>query len=264
LVTILVPYHLDEPQIRLSAALPPGVPDITVTPPMPGGGAWKRYGALHDCVADAVREALASDTGSAVGVSVVSGDCLVALGTVAGVQRAGFHVGIVWFDAHGDVQTVETSASGYPGGMPMRILAGYRPPELAGPGGLEPIDEGRLALVDARDLDPPEFTYLAGSRIGQVAVADLDASALPPGPLVLHVDLDVVDAAALPGLRYPVTPGPSPAAVLAAVERVIDTGRVVALDVAATWFDGPDTPPEAGARLVAALLTAAARGGRAG
>lgn len=52
--------------------------------------------------------------------------------------------------------------------------------------------------------------------------------------------------------------------VLAAVERVLDTERVVALDLAATWFDGPDAPPEAGVRLVAALLAAAARGGRAG
>ncbi len=264
MVTILVPYHLDEPQIHLSAVLPRGIRHSTVTTPMPGGGAWKRFGRLHDCIADAVQEALAPAAGSALNVCVVSGDCLAALGTVAGVQRAGIDAGVVWFDAHGDVQTVETSTSGYPGGMPLRILAGYRAPELAGPRDLVPIDEGRLVLVGARDLDAPEVEYLAGSRIRQVAVDELDAVGLAPGPIVLHVDLDVVDAADLPGLRYPVTPGPSAAAVLAAVERVLDTERVVALNVAATWLDGPDAPPEAGVRLVAALLATAARGRAAG
>jgi arginase len=62
---------------------------------------------------------------------VVSGDCTTALGTVAGLQRAGIDPGIVWFDAHGDVQTVETTASGHPGGLPLRLLTGYRPELIA-------------------------------------------------------------------------------------------------------------------------------------
>jgi arginase len=68
------------------------------------------------------------------------------------------------------------------------------------------------------------------------------------------VDLDVVDAAAVPGFRYPVTPGPSPADVVAAAARVLATGRVVALEVAATWF--PVAEPPAGRALVGELLAA--------
>jgi arginase family enzyme len=67
---------------------------------------------------------------------------------------------IVWFDAHGDVQTPETTASG----------------------------------------------YLAGAAIGRAGVADLDPAAMPDGPLYVHLDLDVIDPAFLPGLQNP-TPG---------------------------------------------------------
>jgi arginase len=53
----------------------------------------------------------------------VLGDCTTALGTVAGLRHAGMDPGIVWFDAHGDVQTLETTASGYQGELPLRPLA---------------------------------------------------------------------------------------------------------------------------------------------
>ena len=171
-------------------------------------------------------------------VDVVSGDCLVALGVVAGVQRAGIDPAVVWFDAHGDVQTAETTTSGYPGGMSLRILAGYRPPGLAGPAGLRPVAEGRLALVGARDLDPPEVEYLAGAAVRRLEVEEADAATLPRGPLVLHVDLDVIDPSDLPGMAFPAPGGPPASAVLAAVDRVLGTGRVVALSVAATWGPG--------------------------
>src|SRR5690349_19009557 len=172
---------------------------MTVVPPLPDVAPWERYGALHDAVADAVAAALRS----AWTVDVVSGDCLIAAGVVAGVQRAGIDAAVVWLDAHGDVQTVETTASGYPGGMSLRILAGYRPPGYAAPAGLRPVAEERLALVGARDLDPPEVEYLASAAVRRLDVEALDADAVPPGPLVLHVDLDVVDPSDLPGMGFP-------------------------------------------------------------
>jgi arginase family enzyme len=80
---------------------------------------------------------------------VVSGDCTTALGTVAGLQRPGADPGIVWFDAHGDVQTLETTASGYLGGLPLRLLAGYRPELIAAPLGLRPVPERQILLAGA-------------------------------------------------------------------------------------------------------------------
>jgi arginase len=165
---------------------------------------------------------------------------------LAGLQRAGIEAGVVWFDAHGDVQTMETSTSGYLGGMPVRVMVGYRPELVADAIGLHPIPEERVTLVDARDLDPPEVQYLAGSGIRRSTVEDLAESSLPPGPLLLHIDLDVVDPTDLPGLRFPVPGGPSAASVVAAVRRVLRTGRVVALDIAGTW--DPSTADPAGGR----------------
>jgi arginase len=185
---------------------------------------------------------------------LVSGDCTVSLATLTGLQRAGVDASVVWFDAHGDVQTVETTSSGYIGGMPLRIMVGYRPELIADPLGLRPVAEDRAVLVDARDLDPAEADYLATSAIRRSTVEGLTEQALPAGPLLLHLDLDVVDGDELPGLRYPVPHGPSTAAVLAAAQRVMATGRVAAVDLACTWHPGrPDVNGTHG-RLIAALL----------
>ena len=69
--------------------------------------------------------------------------------------------------------------------------------------------------------------------------------------MVLHVDLDVIDGAELPGLWYPTPDGPSRAEVVAAVRRVLDSGRVIALHIACPWEPGRDE--ENRARLLAEL-----------
>jgi arginase len=165
---------------------------------------------------------------------------------------------VVWFDAHGDVQTMETTTSGYLGGMPLRLMVGYRPELVADQIGLRAVPEGRVMLVDARDLDPPERAYLGSSAIHRSTVDALTADALPAGPLLLHVDLDVVAPHDLPGLRFPVPGGPAASSVVAAVHRVLATGRVAAFDLACTW--DPSTADPGGARsdLVSALINAKA------
>ncbi|MFF5231207.1 arginase family protein [Dactylosporangium sp. NPDC000521] len=224
MTTIYVPYHLDE---RLDGLVDEPA-DVTVTVEFPGDGdIWGRLAVLYERVADEVSGAEAP--------VVISGDCTTALGTVAGLQRRGVDPAIVWFDAHGDVQTLETTTSGYIGGMPLRVLVGYRPELIADRLGIRALAEERAVLVDARDLDPAEEEYLRGSGIRRYQLRDLE---LPEGPLVVHVDLDVVDAAELPGLLFPVPGGPSLGAVLAKVEEIIATGRVVAVDLACTWRPG--------------------------
>ena len=168
----------------------------------------------------------------------MSADCTTALGTMAGLQRAGVMAGIVWLDAHGDVQTLETTSSGYLGGIPLRVLAGYRPELIAARLGLAPVPEPEIALVGARDLDPPEADYLAGAQIRQLPVAGPAAAALPAGPLYLHLDLDVIDPAAVPGLLFPAPGGPAPREVMAALARVLATGRVAAVGIGCTWSAG--------------------------
>src|SRR5690242_9374090 len=228
---IQVPYHLDEYLPDLDVPLPP---DTVITADLPAGDVWDRLSALYTGVAAAV----AAEAGRGGRPVVVSGDCMTALGTMSGLQRAGVQAGIVWFDAHGDVQTLETTASGYLGGLPLRLLVGYRPELIAVRLGLRPVPEHRVTLVGARDLDPPEVAYLAHAPIGRTEVAGLDAAALPSGPLYVHVDLDVIDPADAPGLRYPMPGGPRAADVAEALRMVVATGRAAAVGIACTWHPG--------------------------
>lgn len=239
---MLVPYHLDE---YLPALDTPVAPDITVLAELEAGDPWQRMAQLYEEVATRIASVLRAGGRPAV----VSGDCTTAIGTVAGLQRAGVDPAIVWFDAHGDVQTLETTASGYLGGMPLRILAGYRPELIAQPLGLHAVPEQRIVLVDARDLDPPERAYLDQAAIRRTSVAGLSAGTLPDGPLYLHLDVDVVDPAGLPGLRYPAPGGPDLAAVAAALARVLATGRVSAFGLACTWHAGQGAAARLGDRL---------------
>jgi len=68
-------------------------------------------------------------------------------------------------------------------------------------------------------------------------VAELTAATVPDGPVYLHVDLDVVDPGEVPGLLFPAPGGPSLSEVAAAVQRVLDTGRVAAVGLACTWSE---------------------------
>ena len=243
---IQVPYHLDEYLPDLDVPLPP---DVVITPGLPGGDVWGRLGALYSSVAAAV----AGEAGRGGRPVVTSGDCTTALGTMSGLQRAGIEAGIVWFDAHGDVQTLETTTSGYLGGLPLRLLVGYRPELIAARLGLRAVPEHQVALVDARDLDPPEVSYLAGAQIRRSEVGELDAAGLPGGPLYVHLDLDVIDSGQLPGLRFPAPGGPSPAQVTGALSALLGTGRVAAIGIACTWYPGHSAADRVRQHLGAAL-----------
>lgn len=225
-----VPYHIDEYLPDLDLPLPAGQ---VITAGLQAADVWSRLARLYDAVAGAVA-ATVRDGGCPV---VVSGDCTTALGTMCGLQRASVDPGIVWIDAHGDVQTLETTASGYLGGLPLRLLAGYRPELIAGRLALRPVPEERIVLAGARDLDPPEAEYLARALIRQASLDGL-AGVLPAGSLHVHVDLDIIDPGWLPGLRYPAPGGASPAVVMEVLRGLLGTGRVTALDIACTWHPG--------------------------
>lgn len=248
--TLCVPYHSDDHLPDLTVSRPAGRELPRLVPELPAADIWTRLGQLYDAVADVVeREARAGEP-----ATVVSGDCMVSIGMAAGLQRAGVDPAIVWFDAHGDLQTLETTTSGYLGGLALRHLLGYRPELLSGRLGLRATPEERVLLVGARDLDPPEVDHLAAGRIRQSTVEELSAELLPDGPLLVNLDLDVIDPDELPGLRYPASGGPGRATVLRAARTVLDTGRVAALNVACTWVTGSADRDGLRAELVTALL----------
>jgi arginase len=243
--TIGVPFHLDE---HLPGLEVPLATARTVRPELAPGSVWERLAALHAAVADEVAGVVAAGEVPLV----LSGCCTTALGTVAGLQRGGVDPAVVWFDAHGDVQTPQTSASGYPGGMPLRQLVGGA--ERTGPErlGLRPVDERDVVLVDARDLDPPEAEFLAASAIRRVGVPELAALPLPDRPIYLHIDFDVLDPTDAGDVMYPVPGGPRADAVRTALQAVLGTGRVAAVGLACTWREG--SAPGPAVREIAAEL----------
>lgn len=222
---ILSPFHLDE-------ALPGPWPvraDLTLTPDLPDGTPWERMAVISAGVA----EATAKSCQRGELPLVVSGDCVAALGVVAGVQRAGHQPAVVWLDGHGDVQTEETSTSGYLGAMPIRQLTGGANRTIPDAIGLRPLPESAITLLDGRDLDPPEADYLAQAEIRQQPVGPVTVD----GPVVLHVDVDVVDAAELPGLLFPASGGPGLQQVVAALEEIRRSNHLVAISLACTTAD---------------------------
>ena len=247
---LLLPYHQDERLDERSIVLPAGVAPLVVDPELPIAGQWHRLVILYDAFADRVAERVGAGP-----VRTVTGDCLAAVGTLAGLQRGGLDPSIVWFDAHGDVHTMESSESGYLGGLALRMVLGGDLTLLGEPLGLQALAEERAVLVDARDLDPAEERYLAGSRVTQTTVDEVSPEVLPAGPVLVHVDVDVIDASELPGLRFPAAGGPTRERVLAAVERLLRSGRVAALDVACPWLGTDDASDvRRRAEVVAAFL----------
>jgi arginase len=239
---ILLPFHQDERLPDHTIGLPSTVLARVVDPDLPDDDQWTRLVTLYDALAHQVA------AGAAAGPTVsVTGDCLATLGTLVGLQRADITPTIVWFDAHGDVHTLASSESGYLGGMALRMAMSGDLARIGGPLGLRPLREDQAVLVDARDLDPAEADYLAGSQVRHTTVADVSASDLPDGPVLLHVDVDVIDASEVPGLRFPAANGPSSASVGSALRRLLASGQVAAFDIACPWRE-PATSAESEVR----------------
>jgi arginase len=228
---LLVPYHLDEYLPDLDVPL---TPDRVIAPEPTGTTRAARMAGVFAVLAAEVE---AVDGGS---TTVLTADCTTAVAVVAGLQRRGVDPAVVWFDAHGDLNTPDSSVSGYPGGMALRNLLTDGDPAFGDGLGLRRLTPDRAVLVDARDLDPPEVDYLAATAVQLTTVGALarGEADIPPGPIYLHVDLDVVDGAAIPALRYPTPDGPDLTAVGDAIAAVLATGRVAALNLACTWLPG--------------------------
>ena len=184
------------------------------------GSGLPRLGSLQ-FVRDRVREAL--DTVESWPL-LIGGDCGAEL---AAVERAAADpaVAVVWFDAHPDLNTPESSTTGAFGGMVLRTLLGDGVPSLVPQ---TPLAPGRVVLAGSRSADEPEEQYLLSSAITRVGVDELaspDAllaaiEATGATSVYLHIDLDVLDPAELAGLGEPVPFGVSAANLVAVVRAV--------------------------------------------
>ena len=226
---IITPWHLDE---HIPAFPIPASATETIRPALPAGPVPGRMTLLHQAVAAAVARAARP--------LLLSGDCPTSRGAVAGLQRRHHDLAVVWLDAHGDFNTPAITISGYLGGMALAMLTG-RTPELFGDAlGLRPVADTNVVLADARDLDPAERDALTASRVRRVPADPAAISSALDGlgrtPVYLHLDIDVIDSAQLPGLRFPSGPGPSLTQVEECLAAVCTTADVTAACIACAWL----------------------------
>ncbi|MGB4779509.1 arginase family protein [Microbacterium sp.] len=164
---------------------------------------------------------------------VVGGDCSVSVAPIGVAARRHPGLAVVWFDAHGDLNTPESSTSGAFHGMPLRAVLGDGHPELA----LEPglVTPDRVVHVGGRDFDDPEVEFLRDAGIRVVSASELSqpdaiaaaVRATGAAHVYIHVDLDVLDPAAIAGVSYPVPFGPSAAELVTAIKAVRATAMLV-------------------------------------
>lgn len=237
----------------LAASLP-GATGETIA--LPSGFATEAAAgfALARALADRVRAA----RDAARRPLVLAGNCLSSSGTVAGVRGDGDDLAVVWFDAHGDLETPETTASGFVDGMALATLLGRCWRSIAASvAGFRPVRGDHVILVGARDVSDAERALIADAGITWVRAESLARDAAALGAALdavrsrgarrayVHVDLDVHDPAEAPANGYAV-PGGVPAAV------VRDAVRTTAarLDVVAAALTAYDPSCDPGGRMV--------------
>lgn len=226
---VLTPYFLDDPLHGLECL---AASDWHINNPLlPSGEKQQRMSALYEPLADFIRQS-ALDGKRPVSIA---GDCCTAIGVLAGLQRAGLDPVLLWFDAHGDFNTWETTPSGFLGGMPLAMLVGRGEQTMLKALNLKPLAENRVILTDARDLDPAEKLLVKEAAIIHLTdVGDLLDLTLPEGPLYVHMDTDIIDPAEAPAMNYPAAGGPSAEQLQTIMKYLNRTENIAAVSVS-SW-----------------------------
>jgi arginase len=205
---------------------------------------------------------------------VLGGDHSLAIGSIAGVashaRSAGGRFGLLWFDAHGDMNTPDTSPSGNIHGMPFAVNLGLGDPRLTGLEGFQPkLDRGRSVLVGVRNLDRREKDALRESGIHVFTMRDIDElrmtrvidralAIVMDGTAGFHVsfDVDFIDPQVAPGVGTPVKGGATYRESHLAMERIADSGKMLSMDLVEVnpLVDQKNSTAQLGVELVLSAL----------
>jgi arginase len=205
----------------------------------------------------------------------LGGDHSVAAGSVAAssayARQQGKPLGLIWVDAHGDMNTPETTLSGNVHGMPLAALLGGTPHALATIGGFAPkVRPAHTVLVGIRNLDEREKTAVRSAGVHVFTMKDIDRRGIAAvteeaialasdGTLGIHVsfDLDVCDPAIAPGVGTPVKGGLDYREAHMVMETLADASRLLALDLVEV---NPVLDSQNATAILAAELAASALG----
>lgn len=180
---------------------------------------------------------------------VLGGDHSVAIGTVSGMsacyRKSGRKLGVIWMDAHTDMNTPRTSPSGNVHGMPLACLVGHGPKELTGINGYAPkVHPRNVVLVGIRDVDLDEKPVVRTSGVRVFTMRDIDERGMRAvmeeaarialdgtDGIHLSLDMDGVDPDEAPGVGTPVRGGFSYREAHLAMEILCDTRMVRSMEV---------------------------------
>ena len=180
---------------------------------------------------------------------VLGGDHSIAIGTCSGVsdffRKQSKKIGCLWLDAHGDMNTPESSPSGNVHGMPLASLIGYGAPELVELLGFKPKVEPRnVAIVGVRDLDAKERRLVKDSGVHAFTMRDIDERGMrevmsealrfakdDTEGIAVSVDMDLIDPADAPGVGTPVRGGITYREAHLAMEMIADSEAMASLEI---------------------------------
>jgi arginase len=180
---------------------------------------------------------------------VLGGDHSIAVGAVSGVathfRKEKKEVGYIWLDAHGDMNTPESSPSGNVHGMPLASVMGYGPPELTELMGFKPkVEPQNIVLVGVRDLDSQEKKLVKKSGVHVFTMRDIDERGMrevmsnalkyamdDTGGIAVSLDMDFVDPSDAPGVGTPVRGGVTYREAHLAMEMIADSETMVSLEI---------------------------------
>lgn len=179
---------------------------------------------------------------------VLGGDHSIAMGTISGVSRyvrdERSNLGLIWVDAHADMNTPESTHTGNIHGMPLSTLLGQGFPDLVGLDGISPkVRPHNVALIGIRTLDSEEKELCRKSGVRYFTMREIDERGMPAvmkeaiavatnGTLGFHVsfDLDGIDPIYAPGVSTPVTGGVSYREAHLMLEMMADTKKLMSME----------------------------------
>jgi arginase len=223
--------------------------DVMIPETQPVGEGKLRYKEPILAMCDVLRQRVEDALGRGRLPLVLGGDHSIAIGSVAGTAchyaRDGQTLGLIWFDAHGDANTPETTPSGNIHGMSLAVSLGHGDRDLVGLGDRVPkVQPRNTALIGIRDVDPGERETLKRLGVTVYTMRDIDERGMRDvvdeairiagdGTAGIHLslDLDVVDPEDAPGTGTPVWGGITYREAHLAMEMLSDRAEIVAIDL---------------------------------
>lgn len=206
---------------------------------------------------------------------VLGGDHSIAMGTLAGVAKRYSNLGVIWYDAHADINTAETSPTGNIHGMPLAASMGYGHPTLVNIGGfVSKVKPENVVLIGVRDMDPGEVQLIAAKGIKVYTARDVHRLGITRvineaidylsscDGIHLSFDVDGIDPAVAPGVGTPVPGGISYQDSLDAVKLLYRSKRIVSAEFVEvnSLLDKDDITAAVAADLIGALFGEVSQG----